>query len=191
MEVKLIAIREDNGEVILTVLTKEFSKLSLPCSFEPFLNWRHKESDKRIIELLSDRIISIKIQDSHIIEMSTKPRTTRRQQITGNEKQEECTKDVVGEQGAFTEVEKKLYRRQVILTHKRSSLRKKELETERILNAQLREEKRRRDLSRREGEPGGIAFCPYCHKVVQTKVYWQSGKRVLKCVECGYSIGYK
>ena len=201
MEIKCItSIREDRGEIVLDILTSDLSCLSLPCSFQPLLDWRKSLSDKRIVELLSRRTVSIIIHNGYIVEISTRLKRATSSLTPNYEKQgkridgssailsSEATNFTI-EQDAPARVENDLHRRQVILTHRRSPVRLQELKTERIRSAQLREEKRSKRRSHRQAEEGGIAYCPYCRKEVQTVIYWQSGRQVRRCTECGYSIG--
>ena len=66
MRVKRIEqIKEVNGKVILTMC------LTLPCSFEPLLEWRRARSDKEIVDLLNKRDLDVTIQDDSVVRIKT------------------------------------------------------------------------------------------------------------------------
>jgi hypothetical protein len=148
------------GSIILTIVTKQGASLRLPCTFKPFLDWRHERSDKEIVAILAKYDIDVTIQDHVIVEIETK----KNKLISQRNKSEPQT-------------------------HKNSKARKREPQEKKDRQKLEKQRRRENQNTDSNGVPGGTHWCPYCREPVATTEHRRAGKRIYVCNKCRCTIG--
>jgi len=185
---RLVGITETEGGVVLAVRDQGGTVHSYPCLASELLDWyREMDNPAKCERLLRERYLQLDILDGTIVGISTSAIPSS---IWTGSVERRANADAARQPTPLTQSEAKVKRRQIVETHRQSSERVQELKAERQAEMQeAADKKARRDTKRGTSFAGGVRYCPTCGTTVASRGFFEAGRKVFYCGECGLPIG--